>query len=557
MHKTYKTDVQELEKKYNELLERKINSTDELVNWLKDRTKINDEVRENAGRNYLAFNCHNDNEEIKKAYMYDEEVVMPVVKKYSAKLDKFFYNSEYRDKLDKKYDLIVKKCVNSMELFREENIDIEVEENKLTTKYYDIMGSIVVNWNGEEKTLQQMNIYMMDPDRSVRERAWKLVQSARLEKAAELDEIMDELIKLRNKKALNAGCKDFREYMFKKMERFSYTPEDCERFHDSVLKCVVPLATEVHKEHQNELKISDYRPWDLDGVPADKKPLRPYETVDELINSVINIFTEKDKVFVDTLKKMIKNDTLDLESRKAKSPGGFCDYYPVSKVSCIFMNGANSHDDVVTLTHEGGHSVHNTLSEDIEFSEYRDMPSETAELASMSMELLCMDRWDVFYKNEEELKRAEREQLEGIIKFLPWGILVDKFQHWMYLNPSHTAAERNSKFAELAKQFQFPYVDFTGYEKELNNFWKKQLHIFEVPFYYIEYAMAQLGALQIWRNYKKDPKMAVENYKKALSLGSSVSIPEVYNAAGIKFDFSEEMIKELMDFAKAELKKLK
>lgn len=557
MRETYKTDVAELERKYNELLERNICSIDDLVNWLKDRTKVNDEVRENCGRNYLAFNCHNDNEEIKKAYMYDEEVVMPIVKKYTAKLNEFFYSNEYRSKLDAKYDLLVKKCVNSIELFREENVELEVEENKLSTQYYDITGSMTVEWNGEEKTLQQMSVYLMDPDRSVREKAWKLIQKIRLQDADKLDEVMDGLVKLRHKKALNADCKDFREYMFKKMERFSYTPGDCERFHDSVLKSVVPLVTEIHKEHKEELKVEDYRPWDIEGVPEGKKPLRPYETIEELINKTLSIFEEKDEVFYNTLKKMNDNGTLDLDSRKAKSPGGFCDYFPVSKVSCIFMSGANNHDDVVTMTHEGGHSVHNTLTEDIPFSEYRDMPSETAELASMSMELICMDRWDKYYDNPEDLKRAKREHLEGIIKFLPWGILIDKFQHWIYLNPNHTAKERNDKFAELAKQFQFPFVDFSGLEEELRHFWKKQLHIFEVPFYYIEYAMAQLGALQIWRNYLSNPKSAIEGYKKALSLGSSVSIPEVYKAAGIKFDFSEDMIRELMDFTRGELEKLK
>lgn len=552
-----KIDVNELEVKFNELLQRKVNSAEELIEWLKDRSKTRDEISEYQSRNYLAFNAHNDDDEIKKAYIYGEEVVIPLVKRYSSKLDNYFYNNEFRSALDKSYDLLVKKLVNSIELFREENIEIEVQENKFATEYYDITGSMTVNWNGEEKTLPQMNIYTMSADRETREKAWKLIQSRLLQDAGKLDKIMDELVKLRNKKALNAGCKDFREYMFKKMERFSYTPEDCEEFHDSVLKYVVPIATEIHDEHKKELGLIDYKPWDIAGVPAGKKPLRPYETVEELVNKTLSILEQKDSVFGDTLKKMKDNGTLDLESRKAKSPGGFCDYFPISNLSCIFMNGANTHDDLVTLTHESGHSVHNTLSSKIPFCDYRDMPSETAELASMSMELICMDKWDDFYKNEDDLKRAKREHLEGIIKFLPWGILVDKFQHWMYLNPEHTAEERNEKFAELAKQFEFPAVDYTGFEAELKNRWKKQLHIFEVPFYYIEYAMAQLGALQIWRNYLNNPAKALADYKKALSLGSSVSIPEVYEAAGIKFDFSEEMIQELMTFVKEQLNNLK
>ncbi|WP_027625564.1 M3 family oligoendopeptidase [Clostridium lundense] len=557
MEKIYKTDINALEKEFNELLLRRISSVKELEKWLEDRNKIYDKVKENVGRNYFIFNGDNNNEESKKAYEYDEEILMPMVKKYSAELDKFFYGNKFRDELSDKYDLLIKKCVNSIELFREENISLEIEESKLSTEYYNITGNMIVNWEGEEKTLQQMNKYLKNSDRAIREKAWELIQERRLQDKEKLDEIMDKLIKIRDKKASNANCKDFREYMFKKLERFSYTPEDCLNFHNSVLKYVVPVASEIRNNHKEELNVDNYRPWDLEGIKIGEKPLKPYGDIEDLVNGVINVFAEKDKIFENTLVKMKKEGTLDLESRKGKSPGGFCDYFPVSKVSCIFMNGAQSHDDLVTLAHEGGHSVHNTLTSDINLCEYRDMPSETAELASMSMELITMDRWNVFYKNEEELKRAKREQLEGIITFLPWGILVDRFQHFLYLNPQCSKEERNNKFLEMAKEFQFPTVDFTGFEEELKHYWKKQLHIYEVPFYYIEYAMAQLGALQIWRNYNIDPKKAIEDYKKALSLGSSVGIREVYEAAGIKFDFSEEMIKELMSFVKEELNKLR
>lgn len=557
MTKVYKTDIKQLKKEFSELLLREIEGVDELENWLEDRSRLFDRVKENIGRNYFAFNGDNNNEELKKAYEYDEEVVMPLVKKYSAELDKCFYENKFRNKLSSKYDLLIKKCVNSIELFREENIPLEIEESKLSTEYYSITGNMTVNWEGEEKTLQQMNKYLKDPDRAIREKAWILVQKRRLQHKEKLDEIMDKLIKIRDKKAKNANCKDFREYMFKKLERFSYTPEDCLNFHNSVLKYVVPVASEIRNNHKQELKVDNYRPWDLEGINMGEKPLKPYHDIEKLVDGVISIFEEKDEVFKNTLAKMKKEGTLDLESRKGKSPGGFCDYFPVSKVSCIFMSGAESHDDLVTLAHEGGHSVHNTLTSNIKLYEYRDMPSETAELASMSMELITMDRWNIFYKNEEELKRAKREQLEGIITFLPWGILVDRFQHFLYLNPQCAAEERNNKFLEMAKEFQFPTVDFTGFQEELKHYWKKQLHIYEVPFYYIEYAMAQLGALQIWRNYNANPKKAIEDYKKALSLGSSVEIKDVYEAAGIKFDFSEEMIKELMSFVKEELSKLR
>ncbi|WP_234123748.1 M3 family oligoendopeptidase [Clostridium hydrogenum] len=556
MHKFFMIDEKELEGNFQKLLDRKINSPEDLKKWLVDESKLYDGVKEKLSRNYFATNCYSDNKEIKATYEHDNEVIWPLLKKYGELLDKFFYNSEYRNQLGSYYDNLVKKRANSIEIFRKENIDIEVKEDKLCTKYYDITGNMSVMWNNEEKTLQQMSVYMKDSDREMRKNAWTLVQNRRLKDSKELDEIMDNLVKLRNEKALNADCKDFVEFMFKKLERFSYTPEDCIELQESVLKSVVPIVNEIRDRHKEEIKVEDYRPWDVSAVKEGQKPLKPYNNVNELIDGVLKIFKKKDEIFFNTLNKMKNSETLDLESRKAKSPGGFCDVFRVSNTSCIFMNEAQSQDDLATLTHEGGHSVHNTLTSNIEIADYAEMPSETAELASMSMELICMDSWDVFYKDEEELKRAKREHLEGIIEFLPWGVLVDRFQHWMYSHPEHSAEERNEKFAEMAKQFQFQTVDFSGYEDALKNFWKKQLHIFEVPFYYIEYVMAQLGALQIWRNYKKDPKRAIESYKKALSLGSSVSIPEVYAAAEIKFDFSENMIKELMEFVKSELDKL-
>jgi len=545
-----------LEQCFESILNQKVENASELELWLSNLYEIMDIVSERLDRDYCEFQCHNDDEIIKQKFEYDQEVVSPIVKKYEAKFDEFFYENEFRKELSSKYDILVKKKVNAIELFRPENIGLEIEEDKLSTEYLTITGSMSVLWNGEEKTLPQMAVYMKDSDGNIREKAWKLVQNRRLKDVKALDEIMDKLVQIRNKKALNANMKNYRDYMFKSLERFDYTPEDCVTFHEAVLKYVVPISVKIEKQHRLNLGLNTYRPWDMEAVPEGQKPLKPYENIDELINGVINIFEKTDSFFMETLKNMKDSGTLDLESRKAKSPGGFCTYYPVTKIPYIFMNSAQSHSDLVTLTHEGGHSVHSMLCSEMKIADYRDVPSESAELASMSMELICMDKWDEFYKNEEDLKRAKREQLEGIIKFLPWGITVDKFQHWIYLNPESSSEERNSKFEEIAKQFVYSFVDFKGYEENLKHRWKAQLHIYEVPFYYIEYAIAQLGALQVWRQYKLDPKTAIENYKKALSLGCSVPLSEVYKTAGISFDFSEKMIKELMEFTWNELEKL-
>lgn len=444
-----------------------------------------------------------------------------------------------------------------IELFREENIPLFTEEQALIREYYKVTGSMTVEWEGEEKTLPQMTKYLKSSDREVRERAWQAVHERRLRDKAELDRIMDELVKLRHKIAGNAGLANYRDFMFKEYERFDYTPNDCSEFHDAVEKYVVPVVDRIQEAHQQELGLNEYKPWDTQAVPAGAQPLKPFDTAEQLVEGSVHILERVDREFADMLKAMDAGGTLDLESRKAKSPGGFCTYYPVSELSFIFMNASGSAGDVRTMIHEGGHAAHNLMMKDLELSLYRDIPMESAELASMSLELLTLHEWTEFYKTEEDFKRAKKEQLESIISFFPWAMTVDKFQHWLYLNPDHTAKERDEKFKEITLALNNHYIHWEGLDEELISRWKAQLHIYVVPFYYIEYAIAQLGALQMYRQSKQNPEQALANYKKALSLGSSKSLPEVYEAAGIRFDFSENMIKELMEFVAEELNALK
>ncbi|GBF10690.1 M3 family oligoendopeptidase [Tepidibacillus infernus] len=550
-------DPKEVETKLETLLKKEIHSTRDLENWLREESQLFDEIDEILTGHYIEFQGHNDDEEIRQRFEHDQNVITPIIKKYEALLDKRFYDNPYREQLDtEKYSELIKRRVNSIEIFREENIPLEVQEQNLSTEYYKVTGNMTVEWEGEAKTLQQMSIYLKDPDRSIREKAWKLVQARRLEDKDKLDEIMDQLVKIRHQIALNAGFENYRDYMFKKYERFSYTPEDTYQFHEAVQKYVVPLKDEIEKEHQKELGLKDYRPWDLTAVKEGDQPLKPFTTTDELVDGVTRIFRRTDSNFAKMLEDMNDHHTLDLDSRKAKSPGGFCAPLSVSNRSFIFMNASGTHDDMTTLVHEGGHSVHNLFKSQLDLRIYKSTPMESAEFASMGMELLSMDKWDEFYKNDEDLKKAKREQLEGIIKFLPWAMTIDKFQHWIYLNPEHSAEERNDQFKEIALSLSQHYEDWSGYEEELRHRWKAQLHIYEVPFYYIEYAIAQLGAVQIWKQYKENPEQALANYKKALSLGSSRPLPEIYEAAGIKFDFSEAMIKELMEFVREELNQL-
>ncbi|WP_126425501.1 M3 family oligoendopeptidase [Brevibacillus marinus] len=549
--------VDRLEETFQQLLEQNVASAAELEAWMKRQSRLFEEVQESLNGHYVDFQCRNDDEVAKQRFAHDQQVVLPLVKKYEALFDRKFAESPYREQLDQAfYAEYIKSKQNALELFREENIPLEVKEDELQTAYFEATGSLTVWWQGEEKTLQQMHNYLQEPDRAVRENAWRLVQDACLAVKEQLQQIMNQLLQIRQQKARNADLPNYRDYMFKKYERFSYTPADCHRLAEAVHRYVVPLKEAIEKRHQAELGVDRYRPWDTEAAGQGREPLRPFATEEELVEKTKRVLAQVDPRIGELLERMNRSGMLDLASRKAKSPGGFCIALPVSGLSFIFMNASGKQDDVVTLIHEMGHCFHNELKRTLPVREYKETPMESSELASTSLEFLTLDKWGEFYPDRQLLKRAQREHLEAVVKFLPWGVVIDQFQHWMYEHPAHTAAERNAKFLELARTFLVTHQDWSGFTEELAHLWQRQLHIFEVPFYYIEYVIANLGALQMYRQYKQDPQQAVANYKKALSLGRSRPLPEVYEAAGIRFDFSAAMIRDLMAFVQDELAEL-
>lgn len=546
--------VEQLEEQFRKLLEQEVASPAELEVWMRQQSRLFAEVEEILNGHYVDFQCRNDDEAAKQRFVHDQQVVLPLVKKYEALFNRAFVNSPYRDQLDPDfYREYIKRKTNALELFREDNIPLEVKEDERITAYFETTGSLTVWWEGEEKTLQQMYNYLQVADRSVREKAWRQMQNACLAVKEPLQQIMDELLEIRHQKALHVGLSNYRDYMFKKYERFSYTPDDCHRLAEAVHRYVVPLKEEIEQRHQRELGVDRYRPWDTEATAPGREPLRPFTKVEELVEGAKQVLNRVDPSIGELLERMQRAGMLDLESRKAKSPGGFCIDLPVSGLSFIFMNASGKHDDVVTLIHEMGHCYHNELKRPLPVREYRETPMESSELASTALEFLTMDKWDRFYPDQPTLRRAQREHLEAAIRFLPWGVVIDQFQHWMYEHPTHTAEERNAKFLELARLFLVTYQDWSGLTEELAHLWQQQLHIFEVPFYYIEYVIANLAALQMYRQYKQDPRQAVANYKKALALGSARPLPDVYEAAGIRFDFSATMIRDLIAFVQDEL----
>ncbi|HGA0513072.1 TPA: M3 family oligoendopeptidase [Bacillus pacificus] len=551
------SNVLELENTLSALLNEVISSKLELENWLKKQSTFIWEIEEQLRSHYIAFQCNTDNKKIKDTFEYDQQYVRPLLKRYQNSFDTKYLESPFRMELDPNtYSLLEKKIKNAQTLFCEKNIDLEVKEDKLVTEYFEITGGLTALWNGEEKTITELQSYLQDPDRHIRKKAKTLISETFLSVEDKLQHILNELIVIRDQKAKNIQLHNYRDYMFKKHERFDYTPEDCYELAESIRKYVVPLIDKIYNKKKSELQVESLRPWDLKATAPNQKVLKPIEKASDLIEKSSHILHKLDPEFSALLERMHKNNCLDLESRKGKGPGGFCEYLPASQLSFIFMNLNHTHYDVTTFLHEMGHSIHNDCMKQLELQKYLEIPPESAELASMTMELFSMEYWDTFYENKEEFIEVKLEFFKDIVKYLPQMLIVDQFQHWLYQNPNHTAKERNEKYLELHNTYQSNVVNIEGYENWVATGWLPVLHIFEIPFYYIEYAIAQLGALQMYKQYKENPKQALENYKKALSLGSSKSLTEVYEAAGIRFDFSSETIKELMAFVEKELELL-
>ncbi|AKR09534.1 M3 family oligoendopeptidase [Bacillus thuringiensis] len=551
------SNVLQLEKTLSTLLNKMISSKLDLENWLKEQSKVIWDIEEQLRSHYIAFQCNTDDEEIKDTFEHDQQFVKPLLKRYQNLLNNKYLESPFRMELDSNvYGLLDTKIKNAQKLFCEENIELEIKEDKLITEYFEITGGLSGIWDGEEKTITELQSYLQDSNRDTRKKAKTIISEQFLSVEKELQNILNQLIEIRHQKAKNIQLENYRDYMFKKYERFDYSAKDCYELAESIRKYVVPLKDKILLEKKDKLQIDTLRPWDVSAVTPDQKVLKPIANENDLIEKSTHIFNKLDVEFSALLNRMYKHNCLDLTSRKGKAAGGFCEYLPASQLSYIFMNLNYTQDDIVTFIHEMGHSIHNELIKSLKLRQYIEIPAETAELASMTMELFSLNYWDTFYTDKKDLKQAKINFFKDVISYLPVMLIVDQFQHWLYENPSHTSEERNEKYLQLQKHYQSSVIHIDGYENWIATSWLPVLHIFEVPFYYIEYAIAQLGALQMYKQYKEDPKQALENYKKALSLGSSQSIKEVYDAAGIRFDFSGETIKELMLFVEKELELL-
>lgn len=541
---------------FENLLKRSINSKKELENWMKDRSELNSVMNEDLAWRYIKMNINTKDEKLAKKFHFWIKEISPNLAPYSHKLNIKLIESPFLNELEhEKYNIYLRSVKKQIEIYREENIPLFTEMEAKQQEYGMISAKMTVEFDGKSLTMQQASLILKDTDREKRKTIYNLIQKRRLEDEEKLDNLYDELIILRQKIAKNAGYDNYRDYMFSAMGRFDYKPEDCFDFHNAISKKIVPIITSFEEKRKKELNYVNYRPWDtavdVDGL----KPLKPFNGGSELTDLTIKCFSKLRPYFGNCISIMKEMKHLDLESKEGKAPGGFM--YPLHEIGVpfIYMNSVGSQRDLVTMVHEGGHAIHSFLCRNLELTEFKSTPSEVAELASMAMELLSMDYWDTFYENENELKRAKLEQLEKALGTLPWVAAIDKFQHWVYTN-KHTSKERKEKWLEIDSELGNQVINWDGQASAQKIMWQRQLHLYEVPFYYIEYGMAQLGAIAVWRSYKKNGEEAIENYINALKLGYTKSIGEIYKTAGIKFDFSEEYVNELALFIKEELQKL-
>lgn len=543
---------------FEELKNRPICSKQELLDWMSDRSELEAVLSEDAGWRYIKMTIDTTDEALAESYRTFVTEIHPHSAAYQDLFNRKFVESEFSKSLvGKEFELHNRELTKAIELFREENILLAAEVAQESQKFGALSGAQSIQLDGNEFTMQQAAKELKNQDRDHRKHVFEKMMSRRMLDREALDDLFDVLLGLRNKIALNADFNNFRDYKFESMGRFDYTVQDCFDFHESIEKEIVPIITEFNKARKAALGYDVLLPYDLEVDPEGNNALKPFDGGEELLQKSMQLFYKIHPYFGECLETMKEMGHLDLDSKQGKAPGGY--NYPLYEIGVpfIFMNSVGTQRDLITMVHEGGHAVHSFLTRELKLTAFKSLPSEVAELASMSMELISMEFWDIFYSDKNELKRAKRDQLETLLKILPWVATVDKFQHWIYTNPEHTKSERTEAWNEISTTFSGGLVDWSGYPEAKSSSWQRQLHIFEVPFYYIEYGMAQLGAIAVWRNYKQDPEKALEHYIAALKLGSTRSIPEVYETAGIQFDFSREYVRELVSFVMSELEQLK
>ena len=542
---------------FSELQSREIADVSALEAWMLDRNELDAVLQEDHAWRYIQMTCHTGSEEFAENFRYFTTEIEPKIAPIQNLLDQKLMAHPLTSQLDPdRYFIYLRKVRKSLEIFRTENIPLFTEIQLKQQAYQAIVGNMTVSIKGEEFTMQQASVRLLDTDRAIRREAWEAISAVRLAQTDALEDIFQELLRLRHQVARNAGFDNYRDYMFVAMGRFDYSVADCEAFHTAVAEHVVPVLQTLADERQQKLQLTTLKPWDMQVDPANLPPLKPFHTGQELIEKTEQAFTAMHPYMGECITTMKANGLFDVESRKGKAPGGY--NYPLyeSGAPFIFMNATGTMRDLTTMVHEGGHAIHTFITANLALNDFKELPSEVAELASMSMELLSMEQWHHFLPNPDDFARAKKEQLDDVLSTLPWVATVDKFQHWLYTNPDHDPAQRAEAWKTIYRTFGQGFADWTAHEEAENYLWHKQLHIFEVPFYYIEYGFAQLGAISVWKNYLANRDNALAHYLAALKLGYTQPIGKIYETAGVRFDFSSDYVENLVKFIEMERKKI-
>jgi len=551
------------------LLTRPVCTVGELEDWLIDRGELDAALSHAGSMLHINMTCDTEDAEAQVAYSRFVETVIPRLRPRAFELDR--RQIELGDRLGlaagpgERYHVLTRNVRVEAGLYRAENVPLQTELSLLSQKYDQIIGAMNVTFDGAEKTLPQMSKYQEVTDRGLREAAWRAVATRRLADRGALDGIFDTMVGLRHKVAVNAGFAGYSGYAFREKRRFDYTEKDCRAFHEACERVVVPMMRRVNAERKSLLGVDRLRPWDLAVDVRGRGPLRPFVDGRELQAKSVEVMRRLDPRLGTMLASMgdgsntrgaKTGESLDLDSRKGKAPGGYQAMLDRERRPFIFMNAAGLSADVVTMFHEAGHAFHAMVSKDDDLHAYRSTTEEFCEVASMSMELLTLPHLDVFYPDAGERARATRQQFLRTVSILPWIAQIDAFQFWIYSNPSHTREERTAAWVELDERFGTG-VDWTGLEAERGSMWHRQLHLFSVPFYYIEYGIAQLGALQVWmKSVEGSPREAVDLYLRGLRLGGTKPLPELFGAAGLTFDFGPATVSRLVERVERELSTL-
>ena len=545
-----KFEWSELSKLYEELTGRNLGSLSDLERWLADESELDAYTYEQRTIRYINSTRQTDNPDFTLAYERYTEELEPRLKVAKFGLLQKYAASQFRASLPREtYGLEDLRRKSALSIFRPENVELEKTESTLAQKYQRTVAAMTVNYRGQERTLQQMSKFYEEPERRVREEAWRMADQRALADRGTLDVIYDQMVRLRDEESRNAGFDNFRDYIFVKKDRFDYTPSDCIGFHRAVEEYLVPLSREIDMERRERLGVDTLRPWDLRVDAGGRQPLSPFEDATGLVRGAAKVVEQIDGKLSSYFGRMSELELLDLESRKGKAPGGYQEELTELKLPFIFMNAAKRDNDVRTLLHECGHSFHTFLMRDEGlpyFNGGANLPLEFAEVASISMEIISGEHYQGTFYNEQDARRSNWEEAVSNVKLFAWVATIDAFQHWVYTHPDHSHEERAKAWVDTFNRFS-GLESYEGLEASRAYRWQRQLHLFEVPFYYIEYGIALTGALGIWTRYRRDRRAAIESYKDALSLGASRSLPELFRAAGLEWDLGPRTLNRLAD----------